>query len=67
MVQADPVGLEAGWYLGFVFESCGCCDCEGVGCCVESLLINGVRGLITAASGNLLWRLHRSLESAGWC
>ena len=35
MVQADPVGLEAGWYLGFVFESCGCCDCEGVGCCVS--------------------------------
>jgi hypothetical protein len=38
-----------------------------VGFCVESLLINGIGGLITAASGNLLWRLHRSLESAGWC
>ena len=50
MVQADPVGLEAGWYLGFVFESCGCCDCEGVGCCVESLLINGVGGLIDYCS-----------------
>jgi hypothetical protein len=57
--------LPAIWDL--CFESCGCCDCEEVGCCVESLLINGVGGLITAASGNLLWRLHRSLESAGWC
>lgn len=33
-----PVGLKAGWLLGFVIESCGCCDCEEVGFCIESLL-----------------------------
>lgn len=33
----------------------------------RELAENGTGGLITAASGNLLWRLHRSLQSAGWC
>lgn len=34
-----PVGLKSGWFLGFGIESfVGCCDCEGVGLCIESLL-----------------------------